>query len=296
MESPDPTSASTSKYPPTVLTIGGLSTTIHGLNALPPATQTCTLTAVHLLHPRLQTSSYMTPLACSILDAAISPTICISFDQRNHGTRSIDPIRNEAWRQGNDTHAIDLLASYAGTARDLAGVIDFLSAYLGRKVERHIVAGVSLGGHAAWIAVTQDPRIEAAGVIIGCADYCALMRHRAEKSRLNAFSIGACAAFPEGLLDTAKRLDPAAMGVKEVARRLQGKRVLCLSGGADKLVPYDCNRGFLEELKGAQGVEIVDKVYEGVGHECTPAMIEDLAQWVREVVEKWNGRIEVGKL
>ena len=286
MESTDHISASTSKYPPTILTIGGLSTTIYGINTLPPLTQPCSLAAVHLLHPRHQTSLFMTPIACSILDAASAPTICISFDQRNHGTRSIDPLRNQTWRGGNDTHAVDLLSSYAGTARDLEGVIDFLPAYLGRKVERHIVAGVSLGGHAAWVAVIQDPRIEAAGVVIGCADYCALIRHRAEKSQLEAFLLGESAAFPEELLETVKRVDPAAMGVEEVARRLKGKKVLCLSGGADKLVPYECNRRFLEELKGVEGVELVDRVFEGVGHECTPTMIEELAQWVRGVVEK----------
>lgn len=293
MESADPISLSSSKHPATVFTIGGLRTTIHGLHGLP---STSPVTAVYLLHPRLQTSEWMSAIAHEILNAVASPTICVSFDQRNHGTREVEALRNEAWRRGNDTHAVDLLASYVGTARDLEGVIDFLPAYIGRKVERHIVAGVSLGGHAAWVAVTHDPRIEAAGVIIGCADYCALMRHRAEKSGLEQFALGACAAFPEGLLDTARKVDPAAMGLQEVVKRLQGKRVLCLSGGADKLVPYECNRGFLEEVKRAKGIEIVDKVYDGVGHECTPNMIEELTQWVRDVVEKGGPRREGGKL
>jgi predicted esterase len=32
-------------------------------------------------------------------------------------------------------------------------------------------------------------------------------------------------------------------------------------------------------------VEVTDVVYEGVGHECTPTMVEELAKWVRGVVE-----------
>jgi len=293
MESDHPASASSPDYPATELYIGGLRAAIHGLAGLPA---TSAVTAVHLLHPRLQTAEWMSAIAHEILAAAASPTICVSIEQRNHGTRLVDGARNGTWRDGNSSHAVDLLASYVGAVRDLQGVIDFLPAYLGRAVERHVVAGVSLGGHAAWIAVTQDPRIKAAAVVIGCADYCRLMRHRAEKSRIGGFEIGACAAFPPELLDAARRVDPAAIGVNEVARRLQGKKILCLSGAADKLVPYECNRAFLMELKYEQGIELVDKVYDGVGHECTPEMVRELAKWVRDVVENGRGRTACGQL
>jgi pimeloyl-ACP methyl ester carboxylesterase len=287
MESPDPTSASVSKYPPTTVTVGGLRVTVYGLTTLPPTP--CSLTAVHLLHPRLQVSSYMAPLAAAILDAATSPTICVAFDQRNHGTREIEPLRNEAWRAGNDRHAVDLFASYHGTVADLSGIIDYLPAYLFPRdehtIDRHIVAGVSLGGHSAWLAALHEPRILAAGVIIGCADFCALMNHRAGKSRLQNWTLGACEYFPRSLMEVVKRVDPAAMGVEKAAEKLRGKKVLCLSGGADKMVPYECQKGFLEELKKREEVEVTDVVYEGVGHECTPTMVEELAKWVRGVVE-----------
>ncbi len=38
--------------------------------------------------------------------------ICVSFDQRNHGSREVNALSNEAWRGGNRTHAQDMFASY----------------------------------------------------------------------------------------------------------------------------------------------------------------------------------------
>ncbi|KAF8244832.1 alpha/beta-hydrolase [Wilcoxina mikolae CBS 423.85] len=281
----------TDHYPPTTLPIGGLQVTLYGLTTLPPTP--CTITLVSLLHPRLETASYMAPLASSILSAATTPTLCLSFDQRNHGTRLLDPLGNETWRGGNPKHALDLFSCYQGTAMDLSHIIDFLqpSTFPNSEhtITRHIVAGVSLGGHAAWVAAVTDPRIEAAGVIIGCPDFCALMEHRAGKSRLEAFTVGGSTQFPKTLLDTVRRYDPAAMGVDEAVRRLKGKKVLCLSGGVDKLVPYECSKRFLGELK-EKGVNVVDRVFDGVGHECTDEMVKELAGWVDAVVAGKGGK------
>jgi hypothetical protein len=38
--------------------------------------------------------------------------IAVSFDQRNHGTRQVDALANEAWRQGNDRHAQDMFSCF----------------------------------------------------------------------------------------------------------------------------------------------------------------------------------------
>jgi pimeloyl-ACP methyl ester carboxylesterase len=284
MESNPP--LTTEPYPPATLLIGGLQVTLYGLTTLPASP--CTITLVSLLHPRLETAAYMAPLASAILSAATTPILCLAFDQRNHGTRLLSPQANETWREGNKRHALDLFSTYVGTADDLSHILDFLPAYIFPNAEhtitRHIVAGVSLGGHAAWVAALTDPRIEAAGVIIGCPDFCALLRHRAGKSRLDGFVVGDSTYFPKTLLDTVRRYDPAAMGT-EAVRRLRGKKVLCLSGEVDKLVPYESSRRFLGRLREEQ-VEVVDRVFRGVGHECTDVMVKELAEWVRGVVEK----------
>lgn len=38
--------------------------------------------------------------------------IAVSFDQRNHGSREVDKIANEAWRGGNERHAQDMFSVY----------------------------------------------------------------------------------------------------------------------------------------------------------------------------------------
>lgn len=189
---------------------------------------------------------------------------------------------------------MDLFSSYEGTAKDASSVIDYIDSVLfaGGEYEivRHVVAGVSLGGHSSWLAVLNDPRVSAAGVIIGCADFEGLMRHRAGRSKVEGFVVGDSAHYTAGLEKVVERVDPAGVlksrGAEEVARRLRGKSILVLSGGADKLVPWDVSKGFVEKVQGMEGVRVESVVYEGVGHECTEVMTEKLARWVRGVVNQ----------
>jgi len=39
------------------------------------------------------------------------------------------------------------------------------------SLDQHLVLGISLGGHAAWQVLFNEPRVTAAVVIIGCPDY-----------------------------------------------------------------------------------------------------------------------------
>ena len=123
----------------------------------------------------------------------------------------------------------------------------------------------------------------------GCADFEGLMRHRAGKSRLEGFEVGG-RYYPAGLGKVVGEKDPEGMvkslGEEEVGRRLRGKSLLVLSGGADKLVPWECSRGFVERCKGMEGVRVKSIVYEGVGHLCTDEMVEELALWVKELMQE----------
>jgi hypothetical protein len=192
MSTPNPLSDTHSTPPPSVsqktIPIAGIHTTIYGLEELP---STCTsVTCLWLLHPRLGDVSRMTPIARSVLQAYNSShssesmnstkgLIAVAFDQRNHGTRLINDTANQAWREGNETHAQDMFSVYHGTATDTSLLIDHLGSFVFNEhegkpkitIDRHFVLGVSLGGHAAWQLLFSEPRIEAAVVIIGCPDY-----------------------------------------------------------------------------------------------------------------------------
>ena len=189
-----------------------------------------------------------------------------------------------------------------------------------------MVLGISLGGHAAWHCILHDPRITVAVVIIGCPDYVSLMSDRAALSKLDTWTesdppgatfLGS-KDFPKGLVDAVEKYDPAGLFLGEVSARsdetyerepsemekkrlrpimktcLQGKRVLNLSGGADKLVPYKCGEPFLRWLKRATSGEgwlsdvdmvLEDVVFEGVGHEMSPGMIKEVIRFIGQTLD-----------
>lgn len=305
-----------------------------------------------------------------IKDSRASPIkglIAVSFDQRNHGTRLIDPLANEAWREGNPRHAQDMfsifreyrtskfemflppglfvvLAIYVlrtnasrtieGTARDVSVLMDYLPAYVfpqgERRISKHMVLGVSLGGHAAWSCLLHEPRVSAGVVIIGCPDYVNLMVDRARLSKLPSWTnsdppgsrILGSEAFPSSLLQTISRLDPASIFLSYVnpnsdagplrnnplpeptenekqalrpvlTRCLAGKKILNLSGGVDKLVPYHRGEVFLTWLKKAiapdgwfadGAVTFEDIIDEKAGHEVTPKMVDEAVRFITETL------------
>lgn len=194
-------------------------------------------------------------------------------------------------------------------------------------IANHLVLGVSLGGHAGWHCIMHDPRITTAVVIIGCPDYVRLMSDRARLSKLATWrnsdppgtSFLGSTDFPEGLLEAVGRYDPAGLLLGRIASHddsvynrdptpserkrllplmrssLQGKRILNMAGGADKLVPYKCGEPFLRWLKNATasngwfnegGILIEDIVFDGVGHEMSPDMVKEAHRFVIEALEQ----------
>ncbi|KAI3535162.1 hypothetical protein CABS01_12137 [Colletotrichum abscissum] len=193
----------------------------------------------------------------------------------------------------------------------------------GWGIDQHLVLGVSLGGHSAWQTMFREERVEAGVVIIGCPDYMALLSDRARLSKLATFSAQDNGAsflgsrdFPPDLVASCLRHDPKGIlfgtgavptpdslttedNAEERKRlrgvldglRLHGKKFLVCSGGEDKLVPYAMSAPFLEFLTAATGtwyrdagVEVENKVYEGVGHAFSEGMVEDSVRFLVDAV------------
>lgn len=102
-----------------VYAIAGISVTVFGLEEL--RSQATEVACLWLLHPRLATQERMTDIAASTITdwntkTKDTPTakglIAVSFDQRNHGARIVNPLANEAWRQGNPRHAQDMFSIF----------------------------------------------------------------------------------------------------------------------------------------------------------------------------------------
>ena len=102
--------------------IAGILCTVYGLEEL--SQETKIVACLWLLNPRLQTQACMEPVAYSVVgdwnqrlqqkkDCSQFPgLIAVSFDQRNHGSREIDPIANQTWRSGNQRHAQDMFSIF----------------------------------------------------------------------------------------------------------------------------------------------------------------------------------------
>ena len=166
----------------------------------------------------------------------------------------------------------------------------------------------------------QDPRITAAITVIGCPDYMRLLSDRAVLSKLPIVGpkfLGS-SYFPEGLVEAVRRNDPAGQLLgfgstreerfyrdpisdeKEAMLPLlhnsfRGKRILNMSGAADKLVPYRCSEPFLKWLQRAispngwfsdLNLTLVDVSFDGVGHAMSADMAKMLDQFVVETLQK----------
>jgi predicted esterase len=97
---------------------------------------------------------------------------------------------------------------------------------------------------------------------------------------------------PAGLLLLSKEDDssPSLAATQRLKQLLQthlgSKRILNLSGGADKLVPYAAGEPFLNAFKKTiqespeLDVEFDDVIFDGVGHAFTPNMANKAVQWM----------------
>ncbi|KAI8970643.1 Alpha/Beta hydrolase protein [Trametes punicea] len=209
-----------------------------------------------------------------------------TFDQRNHGKRLVDKKANQGWfddpEQNNERHAIDMYAIQTGTAQDVSYLIDFLPSYLfpneERKISQFLCVGKSLGGHATWIVLRNEPRIKVGVPIIACPDYLALMTRRAKSHKL---PVGP-PYFPKSLIDLIHRADPVVVPYTALdsSNPFLGKKILVLSGQDDKKVPWTSAKEFVDNLNVGQGGVKEVIVEPGVGHEFSPAMVKECARFV----------------
>lgn len=203
----------------------------------------------------------------------------MSLIPSSHGHRNVSARANNAWadKLANPTHAQDMHSIQMGTASDVSLTIDYLETFLYPKgdhtLTQFLCAGISLGGHSTWLVLSHEPRVQAGCPIIGCPDFLTLVTGRAE-------ALGGMTKemMPDSLRATIKRLDPK-------TANMSGKRILILSGKKDKLVPFDKGAAFVEELKAVAGSVQVE-IYDGVGHRCTEAMIEELSKFVSREMKK----------
>lgn len=199
--------------------------------------------------------------------------------------------------EDNPTHAQDMYSSLCGTAQDVSMLIDYLPSYLFPNDENEIVdwgvGGVSLGGHAVWICLTQgtttgtctltiDERINWGCSIIGCPSYIELMEYRLRRSRLPVEP----PYLPRSFLHILERDDPGTIlrMKNEIPSSLKWKHILVLAGEEDNLVPWTTCTKFISRLQ-QESENIQVKQYAGVGHiPYHPEMMKDFYTWFLQFI------------
>jgi pimeloyl-ACP methyl ester carboxylesterase len=222
---------------------------------------------------------------------------------------------------------------------DTSQLLTYIPSYIfpmsTHTITHNMILGISLGAHAAWQCLFHDPRITSAIIIIGCPDYVRLMSDRARLSKLDSWTQSSPKGstflgskdFPNGLIEAVEKHDPAGLLLGGGTSRddiiysrdptamekrsliplmkstLQNKRILNMSGGADKLVPYKCAEPFLRWLKNATSpagwfkegnVILEDIVFEGVKHEMSPGMVKEVHRFVCDTLDQ-PGTTETGR-
>lgn len=254
--------------------IGGLPVHVFGLDR--PLTPD--VAVLFFLHGRLgkweDGIAFIEQLLSSYASSTLS-LLVVTFDQRNHGHRLVSPRANMTWfekdpAQANATHAMDMHSIQLGTARDCSLLVDYLPSYLfprgARRIAEFACAGISLGGHATWLLLSEDPRIRVGCPIIGCPDFLPLMEGRAAGAKTPMTED----MFPHSLRAAVEKLDPK-------VDRIADKHVLVCSGSRDKLVPFARGAAFVDRLKTKADVTV--NMYD-CGHRCTKEMIDDLSKFL----------------
>ncbi|KUI58443.1 hypothetical protein VP1G_05722 [Cytospora mali] len=257
------------------------------------------------------------------VDGRTRGLIAVAFDQRNHGTREAYPLSNQSWKKGNPHHAQDMFGIISGAVVDTRHLIDALPGYLflescpsQPEFDQHLCLGVSLGGHSTWQTLFADPRVTAGVSIIGCPDFQFLMKDRARLSKLSTYDKDTKGAdflgskdFPPALVSQCAQFDPKGIvfGTHHVVeapsekqqakyrkildKHVKGKKLLMTTGGDDKLVPWRCSEPFTKFFTSAadgwykdSGLVVDNRIYAGIGHECSPDMVVDAVRFVCDVV------------
>ncbi|CAE6435463.1 unnamed protein product [Rhizoctonia solani] len=148
-----------------------------------------------------------------------------------------------------------------------------------RFIDTWMVAGLSLGAHAAWLAMDRDPRLSLCIPIVGSPDFLDIATARNNLTGIPLVSSHMTSATRNYILKNdpvsrrrnSLRLDP-----------FMNKHILALAGAQDGIVPFLATRQFLDRINvGPLGTKRLI-IQQGVGHQCTREMVVEMAEAV------WN--------
>mmetsp|Transcript_21644 Transcript_21644/g.42508 ORF Transcript_21644/g.42508 Transcript_21644/m.42508 type:complete len:302 (+) Transcript_21644:84-989(+) len=238
---------------------------------------------VFLIHGRLGKRKHVQRHA---LRFAKNGYMAIFWDNPNHGDRLLDVKRNHAWDKENTQHATDMYAQMLGAHRDVQMMLDILPSILQVNFLRTGIFGISQGGHTALLIMANEPRMDVCVSLISSGDYLLNMQKRYAMLKEKAKESGAVvpsfeSLVPPALLRTIEHYDP----IHNVENVAAGARpILMVNGGADVLVPVECNVKLNAALKplyesAQKPSHLQHTILPGVEHATPEPMIQAAEDW-----------------
>ena len=147
----------------------------------------------------------------------------------------------------------------------------FLESYVDRIFvpTQYIATGLSLGGHATWSLLAEEPRITAAIIIVGSPNLTELLLER-----LRTHTTG----VPQGAKEWPRALEKLYQERDERVKLITGRKILILNGAADPLVPSKFTRPWVESHADRNDVTFLE--VEQNGHWLSDKMMDTISDWV----------------
>lgn len=239
-------------------------------------------------------------------DARI-PLICVTFDNRNHGSRNVNESSNKSWKGGNKTHGVDMISMIKGNVDDLKLIIDFLPSYL--NLEPHvspsakkfdtkikynnILSGYSLGGHTVIRFANLYPHlVSIINPVVGCCSLSTLLLNRLFQYKLEDaefdkkwfyFNYDELPLTKEQQLEYYPESFHKLISDEDVEIfenfPFHKIKVFASFGKNDTLVPPTLSKLWID-LYTTTNSDSEVFIQEDVGHDVTPEMIDKFTTWL----------------
>ncbi|KAI5459582.1 Alpha/Beta hydrolase protein [Mariannaea sp. PMI_226] len=266
----------------TTINIAGFHLYLFGVNELNDV-QAKDTTVLFKIHGRTRTYNDSEAFAHRLLHdwrsrgSATKGLVVATFDNRNHGKRSIDEISIQDWRSGNPRHGQDMLSTIDGIVVDIQTSVTFLESYVDGifTPKDFIITGVSLGGHVTWNVLANDSRFHAGVPIIGSPNLAPMM-----VERLKAYK--KTSDIPAGTIEWPRAIEKLYQDRDRSLEGISGKKILILNGAIDTLVPPKYTLPWVEKFSANNEVVLIEQ--EETGHSFTFQMVDKVVDWVVETV------------
>lgn len=159
------------------------------------------INVLYLIHHRQGDYTYTEAVGEKVVteyskDAKV-PLIAVTFDIANHGERKVSELANNDWKEGNETHALDMISCIDLTIHDVKLIMDFLPSYLDLEAHvrpelkednvpirfHNILSGYSIGGHVVIRFASRYPElVSAINPNVGCSDLTGLLFNRLKRT------------------------------------------------------------------------------------------------------------------